>query len=389
MDITELKKLIIDEAEAQRERLTKLSLKIHAHPETGFNEVQASGWLTEYLAEMGFTIEVGICGFTTAFRASYGRGKPSIALLAEYDALPDLGHACGHNIIAVSAVGAAIAARTVIDRLGGSIMVIGTPAEELYGGKVVMAEQGAFSDIDAALMVHPGGRDTAVTYALACQNVDFEFFGRPSHAAASPEAGINALEAMILAFNAINSLRQHIRDKSRVHGIITDGGQVANIVPAHSAGTFIVRAEDNNYLDELKEKVLKCFEGAAQATGARLEYRWADIRYAAMRNNLALAGLFKQNMESLGRQFHLDDPDATFGSTDMGNVSQVVPSIHARVAIVPPEIPIHTPQFAEAAASEAGSRGLLDSAKALAMTAADLIASPELLSEVRAEFGKH
>jgi len=384
--IAELKALVISEVDAHREQLNELSLRIHANPELGFQETKAAAWLTEHLAEHGFSIEAGICGLPTAFRAGYGTGKPVIAILAEYDALPKLGHACGHNLIAASAVGAGLACKPVISQLGGSIFIIGTPAEEIYGGKVVMADQGIFDNIDIAMMVHPGTHDTAATWALACQTVEIEFFGRAAHAAAHPEAGINALEAMVQSFNAINSLRQHITDRARIHGIITDGGEAPNIVPAHSAGTFIVRAESDDYLDELKPRVLNCFMGAATATGARLEYRWADVRYAALRRNLTLARLFKQNMESLGREVRLTDPESAFGSTDMGNVSQLVPGIHPEVAIAPEEVVVHSPEFASAAASEAGSRGLLDAAKALAMTAVDLISNPEIVGKINEEF---
>jgi amidohydrolase len=256
----------------------------------------------------------------------------------------------------------------------------------MYGGKVLMVERGAFDNIDIVMMVHPGTHDIAATRSLACQNLEIEFFGRAAHAAARPEAGINALEAMILSFNAVNSLRQHIEDRARIHGIITVGGEAANIVPAHTAGTFIVRAEDDSYLDELKVRVLNCFQGAATATGARLEYRWADVKYAAMRSNLGLARLFKQNMESLGRQVRLTDPDFGFGSTDTGNVSQLVPSIHPEVAIAPEEVIPHSPGFASAAVSESGCRGLRDAAKAMAMTIVDLLANPELVSQIKQEF---
>ena len=386
MNVAELKAWVIGEVDAQRQPLNKLSLKIHANPELGYQETKASGWLTEYLAERGFSIERGICGLATAFRGGYGEGKPVIAILAEYDALPKLGHACGHNLIAASAVGAAIALKPVVDQLGGSVLVIGTPAEEIHGGKVIMAERGAFSGVDVAMMVHPGTHDTATAQALACQTLEVEFLGRAAHAAAHPEAGVNALEAVIQSFNAVNSLRQHIKSKARIHGIITDGGEAANIVSAHSAATFIVRAEDDSYLDELKQRVVSCFTGAAIATGARLKYHWGDVIYAAMRNNLTLARLFKQNMESMGRRVKLVDPDSAFGSTDMGNVSQLVPSIHPEVAIAPEDVIVHSPEFALAAASEAGSRGLLDAAKAMAMTVVDLVSSPEVVSKIKKEF---
>jgi len=386
LDIERSKALVIGEIEARHHQLGELSQKIHSNPELGFQEVKAADWLTQYLEENGFSVERGICELLTAFRGSYGQGKPAMAILAEYDALPELGHACGHNLIAASAIGAGVAAKSAIDRFGGSIIVIGTPAEELYGGKAIMADRGAFDNLDIAMMVHPGTHNVATTEALACQALEVEFFGQAAHAASRPEAGINALEAMLQSFNAINSLRQHIKPKSRVHGIITDGGKAANVVPAHSAGVFLVRAEDDTYLNELKQKVLNCFIGVATASGTRLEYRWGDISYAPLRNNLTLAQLFRQNMEILGRKMPLSDPSSSFGSTDFGNVSQLVPSIHPFVAIAPVEEGVHSPQFATAAISEAGIQGLLDAAKALAMTVVDLVANPEIVVKVKDEF---
>ncbi len=386
LDIEKLKAQVCGEVDAQRHQLSELSLKIHSSPELGFHEVKAAAWLTQYLEESGFSIERGICELPTAFRGSYGQGKPAISILAEYDALPNLGHACGHNLIAASSVGAAVASKLAIDQFGGSILVIGTPAEELYGGKAIMADRGAFDNLDMAMMAHPGAHDTTTTRALACQALEVEFFGKAAHAAARPEAGINALDAILNSFAAINSLRQHIKDKARIHGIITDGGEAANVVPAHSAGTFLVRAEDDASLAELKGRVINCFIGAATASGARLEYQWGDIRYAPLRNNLTLARLFRQNMQSLGRKVKLSDSSQAFGSTDMGNVSQLVPSIHPRVAIAPEEVLIHSPQFAKAAASERGIKGLLDAAKALAMTVVDLVANPAIAIKVNEEF---
>jgi len=384
----ELKTSVTASVEAQRRELRNLSLKIHANPELGFKEVKAAAWLTRYLEKNGFTVERGTCELETAFRGSYGEGKPAIALVVEYDALPQLGHACGHNLIAGGSVGAAVAAKAAIDRFGGSIQVIGTPAEELYGGKVIMVKRGAFNNLDAAMMVHPGAHNAAFTQALACLALEVEFFGKAAHAAGHPEAGINALEAMLLSFTAINSLRQHIKDKARIHGIITDGGEAANVVPDHSAGNFLVRAEDDAYLDELKERVLDCFVAGATATGARLEYRWGETRYAPMRNNPTLAKLFRQNMQSLGRRTPLSAPGRSLGSTDMGNVSQVVPGIHPGVAIVAPRVSHHSPEFALAATSEAGIEGMLDAAKAMAMTIVDLVSSPETVAQVKREFGK-
>jgi amidohydrolase len=389
LDIDDLKSLIDSEVDAHKDDLCDLACKIHAHPELGFQEKQAVAWLTGFLSDNGFKIERGIYGLETAFRAIYGKGSPVIALLAEYDALPVLGHACGHNLIGTASAGGAVGARKAVDMYGGQILVIGTPAEELYGGKVTMAQRGAFSYLDAALMVHPGGHDSVVTEALACQGLNIDFFGRASHAAGRPEAGINALEAMILSFNAIDALRQHIKPKARIHGIITDGGQAANVVPDHSAGTFLVRAADEVYLAELKEKVLNCFKGAAQASGARLDYKWDELSYAPMLNNLTLGRLFMRNMIRIGHNIRMVDPDKSFGSTDFGNVSQIVPGIHASVSITSRRGTVtHSPEFADAAVSEKGLKALIDAAKGLGMTAADLLSDPEALAKVKVEFNR-
>jgi len=246
-------------------------------------------------------------------------------------------------------------------------------------------EAGAFKDIDVAMIVHPNMRNMVTIQALACSSLEVEFFGEPAHAAAQPHKGINALEAMILAFTSINSLRQHIRGEARIHGVITDGGEAPNIVPAHSAAVFLIRAPEGDYLDELKDKVLNCFIGASVASGARLEYNWRGRTYAPMKNNATLAQLFRQNLESLGRCVEAFDPRFGFGSTDMGNVSQLVPSIHPTIAIAPSEVLIHTPEFASAAASEAGHEGLMDAAKTMAMTVADVL-QPGMLDRIKQEF---
>lgn len=385
MGVEEIKVMAQAAVEAQKQPLIELSLRIHDHPELGFKEARASAWLASYLEENGFDVERGIAGLETAFRATYGQGQPRIALLAEYDALPELGHACGHNVIGTAAVGAGVAARAVRDALGGSVIVLGTPGEEGLGGKIDMVRAGAFGGIDAAMIIHPDTLNMMTIEALACATLDVEYFGRPAHAAGQPHKGVNALEAMIMAFNGVNSLRQHIRGDARIHGIITDGGEAPNIVPAHSAGQFMIRAADMDYLEELRGRVLDCFKGASMVTGARLEYDWQDTIYAPMKNNQTLAGLFRANLESLGRQVVPYDPEFGFGSTDMGNVSQVVPSIHPTIAIAPSEVLIHTPEFAAAAGSEAGHQGLLDAARAMAMTVADIL-QPGVLDEIEREF---
>jgi len=385
LEIEKLKLKIKDSVELQRQQLIQLSLNIHDNPELGFEEEKASTWLTSYLEDSGFHVERGIAGLATAFRATYGQGSPRIALLAEYDALPKMGHGCGHNIIATSALGAAVASKSIIDQSGGSVVVLGTPGEEVFGGKIDMVKAGAFKEIDVAMIVHPDVRNMVTIQALACSSLEVEFFGQPAHAAAQPYKGVNALEAMILAFTSINSLRQHIKGEARIHGIITDGGEAPNIVPAHSAAVFLIRAPDNEYLDELNGKVLNCFVGASVASGARLEYSWRNKAYAPMKNNATLAGLFSQNLELLGRHVEAFDPSFGFGSTDMGNVSQVVPSIHPTIAIASLEVLIHTQEFASAAASEAGHEGFVDAAKAMAMTVADIL-QPGMLDRIKQEF---
>jgi len=386
MNAEEIKKTLIEEVENQRESLVEISRKIHSNPELGFHEEKAAELLTDYLKGNGFAVEPGICRLPTAFKAVYGKGKPEIAILAEYDSLPEIGHACGHNIIATSAVGAGVAARQVVDEYGGSVLVIGTPAEELYGGKIVMAERNAFNNLDVAMMVHPGTTDTATTEALACHTLDVEFIGKSAHAAASPEEGINALEALLLSFMAINSLRQHIRSTARIHGIVTNGGEAANIVPAYSSGNFIVRAADGVYLEELEQKVLDCFRGAALATGAEMRYKWDDVCYLPMRNNLTLAGLFAANMQILGRNTSLSEAGASFGSTDMGNVSQIVPAIHGIVSIADENVQVHSPEFADAAISDRGIEGMMDASKAMVMTVADILSNADIQTAIKEEF---
>jgi len=297
------------EVDRRRDELVALSLRIHDNPEVRYEEFKAFGWITDYLESNGFTLERGICDLPTAFRATYGSGRPTIAFLAEYDALPKMGHGCGHNIIAAGSSGAGVAAKLIVDQTGGSVVILGTPAEEGGVGKALMIKNGAFNDVDAAMLVHPARRNVATIEALACIGIDIEYFGKAAHAAANPHEGVNALEAMIQAFNNINSLRQHIQDRARIHGIITNGGEAENVVPAYCSGKFLIRAEESEYLDKLCIRVLNCFEAAALASGAQLKYKWEEARYDPMSSNKALAELFAKNYEVLGRV--IAPPDAT------------------------------------------------------------------------------
>jgi amidohydrolase len=386
LDIARLKAAASADVDARYPQLADLSRQLHDNPEVAFKERRSSALLVDFLTRNGFNVEKGISRLPTAFRGTYGSGRPIISFLAEYDALPKLGHACGHNLIATSSVAAALASRKAVDSLGGSVVVFGTPGEELYGGKVIMADAGTFDDVDVAMITHPGG-NRVVMNTLACVTLHIEFIGRAAHAAAIPEAGVNALEALIQSFNAVNSLRQHIKDRARIHGIITDGGEAANIIPAHAAATFMVRAENDSYLEVLKEKVLNCFIGAGVATSAELKYRWGE-HYAAMISNLALARLFQKNMQSLGHRIPMGDTDRWGGSTDVGNVSRIVPTIQPLVPVGPENILIHTPEFAEVSGRDDALRRLLVAAKAMAMTAIDLLSKPETMEKVKAEFLK-
>ncbi len=389
VDISDLKRRVIQEIDARRQELIDLSLRLHANPEVAFEEVKSAGFLCDYLEANGFQVERGICQIATAFRASFGSGQPPrVAFLAEYDALPGVGHGCGHNIIGTASAAAGVALKGLVGETGGTVLVIGTPAEEAAGGKVYLAARGAFDGLDCAMLVHPGSRDTAVAYALACLELDVEFEGRAAHAAARPEAGLNALDAMVAAFVNIGLLRQQLRDSARVHGIITDGGQAVNVIPQHTAAKLLLRAEEDDYLDQtLKPKVLACFQGAAEATGCRLTYRWGEeSRYRTMRTNLALAEAYRANIEALGRKVVEQESRRSMGSTDMGNVSHLVPAIHPSIAIAPPDVPVHTEEFREIAASDLGHQGLLDSAKALAMTGLDVLTNESLRRRMWQEF---
>ena len=366
--------------------LVELSHRIHACPELAFHEQQSSAWVVEFLRQRGFSVEYPHCGLETAFRGEFGSGEPCVAVIAEYDALPGIGHGCGHNIIAAAAAGAALAVAAAT--VPGRIAIIGSPAEEAGGGKAILIERGAFKDVAAALMIHPSDRDVALVGSLAMTQVEVRFHGRASHAAAAPSLGLNALDAMVTAYNAIGLLRQHLRDSARIHGIITEGGKAANIIPDEVAGSFMIRAEDGDYLSEVKEKVLNCFLAGAQATGCAVEFTTAEAPYLPLNTNPALAEAFTENMRTLGRQVTAATSlrTASMGSTDMGNVSRVVPVLHPMIAVSPPGVPIHTTEFAIFAAEEQGDRAVLDGAKALALTAIDVLGNGELRERAWRQF---
>jgi amidohydrolase len=384
--IDELKQRVQAEVDAWREDLIQLADRIHATPEVAFEERESAALLSGVLADHGFEVEHGVAGLETAFVATLrGRGSgPTVALLAEYDALPGLGHACGHNLIGTAAVGAGLAMKVALPDLAGTLQVIGTPAEEGGGGKAIMVDAGVFAGVDAAMMIHPSGKNLTGRTSLTSYKISIEFFGQAAHAAAKPDEGINALDAMILTYNSINALRQHLRDDVRIHGVITHGGDAPNIVPDYTAARFYIRAADTPHASVVLEKVRACAEGAAKATGARLEFHEYAPRYDNRLPNPILSSLAEANMRALGLE--LSVPDERMGSSDMGNVSQVIPSIHPYVAIGPEELGGHTLAFREAARSPAGHEGMVKAAKILAMTTVDLLSDPAWLKKAKETF---
>jgi amidohydrolase len=363
-----------------RDELIELSHRIHATPELAFQEHQAVGWITEALANAGFTVETGVHDLPTAFVARAGSGPLHIAICAEYDCLPGIGHACGHNIIAAAGVGAGIAAARVADELGLTVSVIGTPAEEGGGGKILLLDRGAFSDVHAAMMVHPAPADVAEPLVIAVAHFDVHYTGKEAHAAAFPELGINAADAITVAQTAIGLLRQHIRPTDRIHGIVTKGGEAPNVVPAHTTAKYYVRARTLQQLEELLPRVNRCFEAGAIATGCTYEIVEQEKPYADMRHDRDLAAAYKRNAEAIGRVFqNLSSVlERTPGSTDMGNVSLALPAIHPMIGIGSWPAVNHQPEFAEHCATELADKAVLDGALALAWTAIDAASDSEL-----------
>jgi amidohydrolase len=357
--------------------LLSLSHRIHAHPELGFEEEKSATWLSELLADAGFTIETGVCDLPTAVIARAGSGPLHIAICAEYDALPGVGHACGHNIIAAMAAGAGIAAARVADDVGLTISIIGTPAEEVgdAGGKILLLERGAFSGAHAAMMVHPAPFDVVEMPIIAASMFEAHYTGKEAHASAFPELGINAADALTVAQTAIGLLRQHIRQTDRIHGIVTKGGDAPNIVPAHTAAKYIVRAKTLSELDSIKAKVMRCFEAGALATGSTLKIVGGQKPYAEMLHDTEIAAAYKRNMESLGRVFPAmsgSSASRAAGSTDMGNISLAMPAIHPAIGIHSLPAVNHQPEFTAHCITEAADKAVVDGGLAMAWTAIDL-----------------
>ena len=382
-----LKQCIAESVDELGEELSALSSRIHAHPELAFEERRACGWIGEFLAKHGFQVETGVGGVETAFRASLETGSgPTLAILCEYDALPGIGHACGHNVIAAAGAGAGAALMAVRDRLpGGRIQVIGTPAEERGGGKGVLVDAGVFEGVDAAMMIHGFDRTLLHQDLLGVVRVTFEWAGRAAHASVDPWEGTNALDACVETFNAVAMLRQQMRPDCRIHGVVAEGGAAANITPERAVADFNVRGPSLEAMWALYRRVVAAAEGAAAATSTRLTATQHPDVYEPLRRNQALNDVFAGNLAAAGLAEGPPAPDR-IASSDIGNVSQVTPTIHAWVAIAPLGTAIHTREFAAAAVAPAARAGLLAGAKLMALSVADLLADPSRLAALKEEF---
>lgn len=388
-----LKAAILGNVEENKEKYIDISHQIHGKPEIGNEEYFASSLLVDLLVSEGFAVERSVAGHETAFLARKKSAKkdgPVIGFLAEYDALPGLGHACGHNIIGTTSTAAAIALSKILDVTGGEVVVFGTPAEE--GGpngsaKGSFVKHGLLEGIDACIMVHPSGQTRITSTSLAVDPLDFEFIGKAAHASASPHEGINALDAVIQLFNGINALRQHVTDDVRIHGIITHGGDAPNIVPEYAKARFFIRAATRETLNGVTRKVKAIAEGAALAAGAEVNVIAFQNEVDNLLLNRRYDSVFQEVIEELGEKVATGEKEG-LGSTDAGNISQVVPTIHPYIKIGPDDLIAHTVEFREAARSQKGDEALTTGAKGLALTGFRLITEPSTLQEIKLEFLK-
>ena len=388
--------------EGARSELVEVSLDIHAHPELNYEEQHAAALLSRTLEKHGFQVERGVGGVETAFTATLpggGGDGPTVAILAEYDALPDIGHGCGHNLIAMAAIGAGLGLQANLDKLPGKIMVIGTPAEEGGGGKIRMLDGGVFKGVDAVLSSHPSSNRTVIptdiplgeSWSLAMVGYRYIFHGKAAHAAAVPHEGINALNGVIHLFSGIDSLRQHLREDTRIHGVITDGGRAPNVVPEYAAANFMLRCRDRDYLsDVIVGRVLAVAEGAAAMTGCRLEVQDYYPFYENVRPNAVIADLLLNNAGMSGLK--LDEPfsgrQGSAASTDFGNVSQALPSYELRYAVSEQPVASHSREMTETATTGFALDAAINVAKTMTLTACDLLLDPSLLAAAKSDFDK-
>lgn len=388
-DLDGMKETVCREIELLREQMKDVARSIHSMPEVGFQEFASSATLVEFLRRHGLKVVQPIADTATAFRAAFAghSGGPTIAILAEYDALPGIGHACGHNLIGTAAAGAAVGVSGVMPELSGEVVVLGCPAEEACvegaGGKVRLIEAGCFREVDAAMIFHPMPLTAVGGETSSLVAVELEFTGKPAHAAGNPWDGINALDGVLLTFNGINALRQHVKDGIRIHGIVTHGGDAPNIIPEFAAARFFIRSQSTESLKETLARVVNCAKGAALAVGAELAVKTANNLYESVRTNLTLAEILSRNLEKLG--LRIEGKKKGKGSTDFGNVSRIVPSCDLSIRLGDGIVP-HSREFLDAADSEMGYEVMMLGAKVLAMSTVDLLNCPELLKKAKAEF---
>jgi amidohydrolase len=388
-DAEDVKARIEAEVDRLADVLLEVSHDIHAHPEVLFEERHAHDVLTRVLEDQGLAVERGAYGLETGFAARAGDDGPLIAVCCEYDALPGIGHACGHNVIAAAGLGAGLAAAHVAAEAGGRVLILGTPGEEGGGGKQLMMDAGALDGVEAALMVHPAGGDLRTMDTLAIQRCTVTYTGHAAHASAAPEKGRNALDAMVLGYVNVAALRQHIAPDERIHGIFLEAGHAANIVPARTVAQWYVRSPSGAGLAVLRDRVTACLEAGAAAAACEVAFDWYEPAYDELVGLEGFDDLYVANAARVGRTVERPGDEgvpSVLGSTDMGNVSQVVPSIHPMIAVSPPDIAIHTEDFVRFAGGPEGDAAVLDGAKALACTVADLWLDPDALPRIRTEF---
>jgi amidohydrolase len=384
----DMRELIVEKVDHIADELIELAKTIFEYREIGFEEFRSSKALMDYLRKQGLSVEPGIAGMETAFRATYGEGKPHVALLCEYDALPEIGHACGHNMMGVMSVGAGVAQilAGVFEQYSGILSVIGCPAEEKGNIKGEMVKAGIFRDVDAALILHPAQISTGFDISYAIRTYRVEFFGKSAHAAADPVAGVNALDAMISFFNGIGLMRQQSPERCRVHGIITNGGQSFNTIPEYTSAEIGVRALELEEVRQLSQKVENLIKGAATMTGGSYKMTLHDEMPDVV-VNVPLAERLEQNYACIGEKTKKHTYEDGVGSTDVGAVTHAVPGIHGYINITAgKDIPAHTREFAEAANSEYGYQAMIRATKALALTTYDLYSDPSLLENAKQYF---
>ncbi|HFL2414151.1 TPA: M20 family metallopeptidase [Clostridioides difficile] len=378
-----MKEKVIQVADSITEKIWDLSTYLYENPEIGLQEFKSSKKIAEFLKNEGFEVEENLAGMATAFKATKKNGNgPRIVFTAEYDALPGIGHACGHHLIAAMSVGAGVSLASVLDTYEGEVTIIGTPSEETGDGKPYLIEHGVFDGFDAAMMIHPNSSTCLEPEMIAIGGLDFVFTGKSSHAGAMPYNGVNALDAVVLLYNNINALRQQLVDGTRIHGIILEAGKAANVIPDNGKVRLEIRAKEQDYFNKVVEKVINCAKGAAIATGCELDFYNFEPTCQGLTHNKVLLDVFKNIMKDFGME---ENGEVLLGSSDMGNVSQIIPTIHPMIQVTENGEELHTKEFLEASINPYAKDRVIDGIKILALTGFNLFENPELLKKMKEE----